>query len=43
MAITLIPSSRQQTQHIFLEGVTWATDQRQAGTEDDTTVIRTLR
>ncbi|MDF5728635.1 MAG: Uma2 family endonuclease [Rhizonema sp. PD38] len=27
MAITLIPSSRQQTQHIFLEGVTWATYQ----------------
>lgn len=27
MTITLIPSSKQQTQHILLEGVTWATYQ----------------
>ena len=27
MTITLIPSSRQQTQHILLEGVTWVTYQ----------------
>ena len=27
MAITLIPSSRQQTQHILLEGVSWTTYQ----------------
>jgi Uma2 family endonuclease len=27
MTITLIPSSRQQTQHILLEGVTWTTYQ----------------
>lgn len=27
MAITLIPSFKQQTQHILLEGVTWATYQ----------------
>jgi Uma2 family endonuclease len=27
MSITLIPSSRQQTQHIVLEGVSWATYQ----------------
>lgn len=27
MAITLIPSSNKQTQHIVFEGVTWATYQ----------------